>query len=348
MIRIGIVGTNYGCRVQLPAFRLDPRCEVVALAGSAAARTAELAREFGIPQAYDDWIRMIEQAGVDAVSIATPPRLQSDIAAHALKCGKAVFLEKPLAADWDGAKLVAEQVRASGRPVMIDFEFTELPVWRRAKQLIDAGALGPLRHVVVTWNVESQATRSQIENWKTHGGDGGGVLGNLCSHTFHYLEQYCGPIEALSARMHRLPGASPDNLSTMSMALEFRSGAGGSGAISAASYLGSGHRLEFYGDDGSLSLINSTGDYMRGFKLFHARRPAGSLEYIEVEDADDSGRQDGRIAPVARLVARFVDAIEKGGAPTPGIDEACRVQWLIEAALSSHKMDSKSVRTVQT
>ena len=47
LIRIGIVGTNYGCQVQLPAFRLDPRCEVVALAGSDQARTAALARRAG-------------------------------------------------------------------------------------------------------------------------------------------------------------------------------------------------------------------------------------------------------------------------------------------------------------
>ena len=42
MIRLGIVGSNYGRTVLLPAFRADPRCEVVALAGSDAARTAEL------------------------------------------------------------------------------------------------------------------------------------------------------------------------------------------------------------------------------------------------------------------------------------------------------------------
>src|ERR1700721_1412729 len=43
LIGIGIVGCNYGRLVHLPAFRLDPRCEVVALAGRAAARTADLA-----------------------------------------------------------------------------------------------------------------------------------------------------------------------------------------------------------------------------------------------------------------------------------------------------------------
>ena len=45
MIRLGIVGSNYGRLVQLPAFRADPRCQVVALAGSDAGRTEQVARE---------------------------------------------------------------------------------------------------------------------------------------------------------------------------------------------------------------------------------------------------------------------------------------------------------------
>jgi hypothetical protein len=48
VIGVGIVGCNYGRTVLLPAFRTDPRCEVVALAGTDAARTAELARAVGV------------------------------------------------------------------------------------------------------------------------------------------------------------------------------------------------------------------------------------------------------------------------------------------------------------
>ena len=71
MIRLGIVGCNYGRMVQLPAFRNDPRCEVVALAGSDQARTAKLARQSGIAAAFGDWQAMLEQADIDAVVIAT-------------------------------------------------------------------------------------------------------------------------------------------------------------------------------------------------------------------------------------------------------------------------------------
>src|SRR5262245_38110937 len=99
VIRLGIVGSNYGRTVQLPAFRADPRCEVIALAGSNAARTAELARADHIPKAYGDWRALVEDPSVQAVAIATLPSLQAQIVIRALELGKPVFAEQPLASD---------------------------------------------------------------------------------------------------------------------------------------------------------------------------------------------------------------------------------------------------------
>ena len=100
MIRVGIVGCNYGRTVQLPAFRIDPRCEVVALAGSDATRTAKLAQESNVPQAYGDWRQLIGSKDVDVVTIATPPKLQPDIAIAALQLGKPVFILITNGCDW--------------------------------------------------------------------------------------------------------------------------------------------------------------------------------------------------------------------------------------------------------
>src|SRR5262249_59738916 len=116
--------------------------------------------------------------------------------------------------------------RMSGRPRVVDFGFPELPSWRRAKEIVDGGTLGRLRHVVVTWNVENRATRLRLTNWKTHGGHGGGLLGNLVSHSFYYLEWYCGPIVGLSARIFPLPASGADG--SVAPARAVASGAGGS------------------------------------------------------------------------------------------------------------------------
>ncbi|MET4261091.1 putative dehydrogenase [Bradyrhizobium sp. S3.12.5] len=332
MIRIGIVGCNYGRLVHLPAFRLDRRCEVVALAGSNVARTAELARAANIPFSFGNWTDLVEHPDVDAVTIAAPPSLQPAIAIRALELCKPVFAEKPMAADLAGAEAMARAALTSGRTTMVDFNFSAILAWRKAKTLLDEGAIGRLRHVAVNWNVENYGTRMRIKNWKALGEVGGGALGNFVSHSFYYLEWLCGPITRLSARLSGLPD-EPAMETNASVSMAFQSGAAGSLAMSCASYLGSGHRLEFYGEDGTLTLINETPDYMRGFRLSLARRPATALALFEVDDpVDRSFPEDGRIAPVSRLAAGFLDAIEQGRRAVPGFAEAYRVQALLDAA----------------
>jgi predicted dehydrogenase len=334
VIGIGIVGCNYGRTVLLPAFRADPRCEVVTLAGTDAARTAEMARVAGVARGLGDWRALVEDRAVAAVAIAVPPDLQPEIARRALGLGKPVFVEKPLAADLAGAQAMLDAARQGGRPTVIDFNFPELPAWRRAKEILDGGAVGRLRHVVVTWNVENAATRLRLANWKTRGEGGGGLLGNFVSHCFYYLEWFCGPIVGLGGRVFPLPDSDAE--SSIALALAFASGAGGSLQMSCASYLGSGHRIEFYGEDGTLVLANPTADYFRGFELRHARRADTSLKQVAIADVDGDQSTDSRVAPVARLVRRFLDACERGGSPSPGFAEGYRVQCLIDAARHAH------------
>jgi predicted dehydrogenase len=334
MIGVGIVGSNYGSKVLLPAFRADARCEVLALAGSNAERAEEVAQRLNVARGFGDWRMLVEDSAVAAVAIAVPPDLQPQVARHALSAGKPVFVEKPLAADLAEAQAMLGCARQSGLATMIDFNFPELASWRRAKALIAQGRLGRLRHVVVTWNVENAATRLRLKSWKTRPQGGGGVLGNFVCHCLHYLEWLCGPISGLSARIFMLPDGETQGSAALTLA--FASGAGGSLQMSCGSYLGSGHRIELYGEDGTLLLANPTLDYFRGFTLRHARRgdDGWQVETFELETGDPSA--DSRIAPVSQLVRRFLDAFENGATPSPGFAEGYRVQYLIDAAQRSH------------
>ena len=272
VIGVGIVGCNYGRTVLLPAFRTDPRCEVVALAGSDA-------RAHGRTGAGGECrARVRRLAGAGRGSRRRRRRHRG--AARSAARGRAPRARPRKAGLRREAARRRSRRRAgharrrrarSGQPTIIDFNFPELPSWRRAKAMLDSGALGRLRHVVVTWNVENQATRLRLKSWKTRGGDGGGgLLGNFVCHCFYYLEWFCGPIAGLGGRVFSLPDGDAE--SSIALALAFASGAGGSLQMSCASFLGSGHRLEFYGDDGTLVLANPTADYFRGFELMQARR----------------------------------------------------------------------------
>ena len=334
MIGVGVVGSNYGRTVLIPAFRHDPRCEVIALAGADGVRTAALARDMNVARAFGGWRELVEDRHVAAVAIAVPPDLQPAVAQRALELGKPVFLEKPLAVDLAGAQLILASARKSKRPTVIDFNFPELPSWQSAKRLLDSGTIGRLHNVIVNWNFENRATRLRLESWKTRSAGGGGLLGNFVSHCFHYLEWLCGPIAGLSARVFALPGWTGDG--SIALALAFASSAGGSLQVSCASVLGSGHRIELYGEEGTLVLSNPTADYFRGFELMLGRRTDDVLKPVAFDNADETQSVDSRVAPAKRLARRFLDACESGGAPSPGVVEGYRVQCLIEAARDAH------------
>jgi predicted dehydrogenase len=334
VIGVGIIGCNYGRTVLIPAFRSHQQCEVVALAGSDTARTEELARAANVARGLGSWQALVEEPAVTVVAIAVPPDLQPAIAQRALELGKSVFLEKPLAADLAGAQLILERARKSARPTIVDFNFPELPSWQRAKALLDGGTIGRLQNVVVTWNFENRTARLRLESWKTRGEGGGGLLGNFVSHCFYNLEWLCGPISELTARVFFLPHRKAEG--SITLALGFASGAGGTLQVSSASPLGSGHRIELYGEEGTLTLCNPTTDYFRGFELMLGRRGEDALKAIAIEDVDDDPFADSRIAPVRRLVQRFMDACENRSCPSPGVAEGYRVQCLIDAARRAH------------
>ncbi len=209
----------------MPAFRLDPRCEVVALAGSDAARTQASANDAGIARSFGDWRELVDSDTVDLVAIAVPPRLQPEIAVRRFSAASRCSSRSRWQADWTPPR---RSCRPQGtRRQSIDFNFTEVPAWQQAKAMLDAGAIGRLRHVAVTWQVENVSTRLRLKNWKTSADEGGGALGNLASHSLHYLEWFCGPVSGLSARLSGLPD-DPAFETGVTMALAFASGASGS------------------------------------------------------------------------------------------------------------------------
>ncbi len=111
--------------------------------------------------------------------------------------------------------------------------------------------------------------------------------------------------------------------------------------MSCASYLGSGHRLEFYGEDGTLVLANPTADYMRGFSRSAMRAgPAKTLEPVAVEadplDRAVSGRGADRAGVAARQPLSRRD--RAAFADTPSFAEGYRAQVLLDAVRRSHAL----------
>jgi len=340
-IRVGVVGVGFGRYVHVPAFRLLPQVEVVAIAASTPARAEAAAQAEGIAKAYGDWRALVADPDVDLVSIATPPILQPQIARAALLQGKALFCEKPLASTPAEAAELMRLAQERGLPAMVDFEFPFLPTWTGAKHLLEQGRLGRLRHVAVQWNLENYANRLLLENWKTRSADGGGALNALGSHCLYYLEWFLGRLVRLSAFLSQAPHDPRSGDTLVQINALTQQGVPVLVTLSTHAYGGNGHRLEFFGDDGTLKLENNTTDYIRGFELLLAERGSeGFRPVLLPQETALSDHADGRVWIVASLLERLLAWMRDGQPRTPTLADGWRVGLLLAAVQEAHQTGS--------
>ena len=116
-LRVGVIGLGFAGTTHLDAFTALPGATVVALSGQEPARLAELAESRGVPETYADWEDLVARDDLDIVSIGVPNALHHPIAVAALRSGKHVFCEKPLAttADLAAGRLQAPAARPGRR-----------------------------------------------------------------------------------------------------------------------------------------------------------------------------------------------------------------------------------------
>lgn len=329
-LRLGVVGLGFGADVHVPAFRMLPSVEVVAVLGRDPKKALAAQQRLGIPVLTSP--ERFFESGLDAVSIAVPPGSVEPVVELCHARGLPVLCEKPLGTNLASATRMAE--RYGALTTGLDFEFAELTTFVALRDMIQAGALGDIRHIQVTWLNESWVHRSGTWSWKTDADRDGGVLNLFGTHVLYLIEWLAGPVVSLSARTDSRVTAAlrPDAAAkpaddVVHATFEHQSGALTSIAIGNANPGLSIHRWTVVGSLGSAVLENATRDYMGGFKLVATN---GRGEQIADVSEPPSG-MDGRIPPFKRLAERFVAAVQRGKPCVPGFVEGARVQQLVDA-----------------
>ena len=205
MARIGIIGTGWGARVQVPAFR-EAGLEVVAIAGHDAERTRRIAGQLDV-KPFDDWHALIE-SDVDLVTIVTPPSEHLQMATATLDAGKHVLCEKPTALNVDEAtRLVAAAQKHPDRLALIDHELRFLPSFRAARERMND--LGGVRYTEVRYGSPSRGDRTREWNWWSDADHGGGIWGAVGSHFVDTLRFLGMEIEAVQATLRTIIAERP-------------------------------------------------------------------------------------------------------------------------------------------
>ncbi|MBL7555567.1 MAG: Gfo/Idh/MocA family oxidoreductase [Bdellovibrionaceae bacterium] len=339
--RVGIVGGGFGLAVLLPAFRSISDCDVVGLVASSEMKTKAIAEKNSLSSVFRDWNDMLDNGNLDILAIATPPELQVSIIKKAFKKNIAVFAEKPLGLRFEDAKSLLKQYKeVSPRNFAFDVEFMEIPKWKQTKALLVQGQIGAIKRIFVNWNLMTYANLNHLSNWKTSTELGGGALSAFGTHVFYYLEEFVGSIEKVNVLLSRDFNDQRETDTFLQINCVFKSGAEGHVVIHTNKLGGPEHRIEFVGEKGQILLLNTTSDYMRGFKVYSCEASKDS-SYSEIPGQEESQSEfsDGRIDCVRSLVARWMTSIANSTSSTfnPGMQQAFRNQYLINLAMKSHQ-----------
>lgn len=112
---------------------------------------------------YHDWKDLINDTEIDIVSIVTPPNLHVEMACEAMKAGKHVLLEKPVAISEQGALQILNVQKETDMIITVDHMIRYNPIIQTFMQLGQSGAFGKLRHVVV--NNYAQDAALPVHHW---------------------------------------------------------------------------------------------------------------------------------------------------------------------------------------
>ncbi|WP_437192406.1 Gfo/Idh/MocA family protein [Planctomicrobium sp. SH527] len=146
-IRIALVGCGQIADAHLAQLLKIRSAEVVAVCDVQEDLAWQAARRFGIPQYFTSMERMLDKTQPDVVHVTTPAHTHASLAIQLVNAGVHVYLEKPFTLNAIEASQVLAAADVNQRFVCVGHDQLFDPVWLKAKQWIERGLIGPVRHV---------------------------------------------------------------------------------------------------------------------------------------------------------------------------------------------------------
>ncbi|WP_406045793.1 Gfo/Idh/MocA family oxidoreductase [Micromonospora sp. NBC_00898] len=203
VLRIGVVGAGRFAAFVTGAVHDLPDIRFTAVADPDAQRATQLAATLRA-RPLTDWQKLIRSDDVDAVVIASPPVTHAQLALAALRAGRHVFCEKPLATEEAAAAAVGAAVTASGRVLVVDHVLRYNPILRALGRL-RGHLLGPVRRLAF----ENDASDEHLDadHWFWDESVSGGIFVEHGVHFFDAANALIGaPPDAVQGMVGRRPG----------------------------------------------------------------------------------------------------------------------------------------------
>lgn len=197
-IRWGIIGCGDVTEVKSgPAFNKVPNSSLVAVMRRDAEKAKDYAARHQVPKWYSNAGELLKDAEVNAIYIATPPLNHEEYTIAALKAGKPVYVEKPMAVNMAAAERMNKASLESGVKLTVAHYRRRLPLFLKIKELVGNGAIGEIRFVnmqMLQPHNSPLITQTQ-ENWRVDPAvSGGGLFHDLAPHQLDLMIYFFGNV----------------------------------------------------------------------------------------------------------------------------------------------------------
>ncbi len=336
-VRIGVVGFGSGgMNFHAPFIEAARGIELAAVVTRSAERRRALADRFpGVP-AYDSLADLARGeragAGLDAVTITTPPATREALVLEALGLGLHVVADKPFAPSASAAVALDRAAQAAGLVLGVYHNRRWDPDIQTLKAVLDSGVLGRVARFGSRFDLDDPGT--------LEGGPHGGLLRDLGSHVVDQAVWLFGPVERVFARLEER--ATPDGPTDASfvVVLVHRDGTVSEVSASKLNYLAE-RELRVYGESGSY--VSRTTD-VQAQDIFAGRRPVDDPQgwghepesaWGILRTAEGARRIPSKQGSWVRYYELFAEAVRTGGPPPVRAAEAAEVLAVLDAARRS-------------
>jgi len=343
-LRVGVIGAGIGA-THLAAYKQVSRVDIVALAGLDDDRVRRVAAEYEVPQIYREYEQLLAAPGIDAVSVCLPNALHAPVSIAALRAGKHVLVEKPLARNQAESHSMIEAAQESGRVLMVSFDKRYRGDVQWIKHYIDSGALGRIYYAKAHWMRRVGIPR--LGSWFVSKEQaGGGPLIDLGVHVLDIAMYLMGEPRPLAVSANTYAEFGPralkgwnlrgqisdehrpyevEDLATAFIRLE-----GGATLLLEASWAthsaaGDDFGVTLYGTEGGVEL------FVRDYGYDNTVRTFTDIEGAPVDLAPRLPKGKGHL----HVIERFVAAVLDGAAPIPSAEEGLRRVEIIAGCYQS-------------
>jgi predicted dehydrogenase len=196
MVRVGIVGLGKMGVSHYAIVNAHPNAEVVGVCDPMGYVLDVVHKYTGVP-VYSDYAKMLNEAPLDAVIIATPSRLHASFVEQALSKGLHVFCEKPFCLEVADAERLTKLAEAKGLVNQVGYHYRFVGAFQEMKRLLDLGAIGRVTHVLAE-AYGPVVLKPKGSTWRTQRTEGGGCLYDYAAHPINLLNWFFGMPIAVS------------------------------------------------------------------------------------------------------------------------------------------------------